>query len=52
VAVIGMRNNQELRQALAAAREFRPLDAEEMARIMARGKAKAADWGALRGPTD
>jgi len=52
VAVIGIRNNQELRQALAAARDFQPLAAAEMARIMARGKAKATGWGLLRGPAD
>ncbi|MGC8792298.1 MAG: hypothetical protein ACP5U2_02780 [Bryobacteraceae bacterium] len=52
VAVIGIRSIEELRQALAAARKFQPPSREEMAAILGRGKALAAQWGLLRGPVD
>jgi len=50
VAIIGLRNVDELRQGLAAAREYRPLAQKEMSAISARGQALAAQWGPLRGP--
>ena len=45
-----MRSPEELRQALAAARSFKPLDQAEMAAITERGKQLAAQWGPVRGP--
>lgn len=50
VALVGMRNQEELRQALAAARAYQPLDQTEMTGITERGKLLAAQWGPLRGP--
>lgn len=50
VALVGMRNQAELRQALAAARAYKPLDQAEMSALTERGKALAAQWGPLRGP--
>jgi uncharacterized protein len=50
VAIVGMRTVEELRQALAAARAYRPLDAFEVSTLTERGKALAAQWGELRGP--
>jgi hypothetical protein len=50
VAVIGLRRVEELRQALSAARAFKPFDATEMTRVTQRGKEIAAQWGPLRGP--
>jgi aryl-alcohol dehydrogenase-like predicted oxidoreductase len=50
VAIIGLRTPEELRQALAAARSFKPFDQAEMAAITDRGKLLAAQWGPLRGP--
>ena len=50
VAIIGIRNGQELGQALAAARAFKPFDRTEMAAVTERGKKLAAEWGPLRGP--
>ena len=50
VAIIGLRTPEELRQALAAARAFRPPTREELAAITERGKKLAAEWGPLRGP--
>jgi aryl-alcohol dehydrogenase-like predicted oxidoreductase len=50
VAIVGMRSVEELRQALAAARSYRPLDVKEMSALTERGKALAAAWGPLRGP--
>ena len=49
VAIIGMRSLEELRQALAAARNFKPFTPEESARLMERGKLLAREWGPLRG---
>jgi predicted aldo/keto reductase-like oxidoreductase len=49
VAIIGMRNVDELRQALAAARSHRPFSKTELAAVTERGKALAAEWGPLRG---
>jgi aryl-alcohol dehydrogenase-like predicted oxidoreductase len=50
VAIVGMRSVEEFRQALAAARSYRPLDVKEMSALTERGKALAAAWGPLRGP--
>jgi aryl-alcohol dehydrogenase-like predicted oxidoreductase len=50
VVNLGIRTVEELRQALAAARSFKPLSREEMAALTARGKQMAAAWGPLRGP--
>jgi aryl-alcohol dehydrogenase-like predicted oxidoreductase len=50
VAIIGLRTPEELRQALAAARSFKPFDQAEMAAVTDRGKLLAAQWGPLRGP--
>lgn len=50
VAIIGLRTPEELRQALAAARSFKPFDQAEMATVTDRGKLLAAQWGPLRGP--
>jgi aryl-alcohol dehydrogenase-like predicted oxidoreductase len=50
VAIIGIRTVEELRQAVATARDFRPLTPAEMTRITERGKTLAREWGPLRGP--
>lgn len=50
VAIIGMRNVNELRQGLAAARAFKPLAPDEVSSLARRGKLLAAQWGPLRGP--
>ncbi len=50
VALIGMRNQEELRRALNAARGHKPLGRTEMTAITERGKLLAAQWGPLRGP--
>lgn len=50
VAIIGIRTPEELRQALDAARSYRPLDRTEISAITDRGKRLASEWGPLRGP--
>jgi hypothetical protein len=50
VAIVGIRTPGELRQALAAARGYKPFDRAEMAAVTERGKQLAAAWGPLRGP--
>lgn len=50
VAIVGVRNLDELRQAMAVGRAYKPLSAEEMKRITERGQAIARQWGPLRGP--
>ena len=50
VAILGMRSVEEVRTAVATARGYQPLTKEEMAKVTARGKALAAQWGELRGP--
>ncbi len=50
VAIIGIRMPDQLQQALAAARSYKPLTPEEMTGVTARGKQLAAKWGPLRGP--
>ncbi|MBM3956697.1 MAG: aldo/keto reductase, partial [Gemmatimonadetes bacterium] len=49
-SAIGVRTPEELRQALAAARAFKPLDASEAKVLAERGKLLAAQWGPTRGP--
>lgn len=50
VGIIGLRTPEELRQAMAAARAFKPFSPSEMSSLMERGKQIAAKWGPLRGP--
>jgi hypothetical protein len=50
VAIMGLRTPEQLRQALAAARAYRPFSREEMSAVTERGKPFAAQWGPLRGP--
>lgn len=50
VALVGMRNTDELRQAVAVARDYRPLTGEEMTQVTRRGQEVARQWGPLRGP--
>lgn len=50
VAIIGLRTQEHLRQALAAARAYQPLSPAEMTGVTERGKVLAAKWGPLRGP--
>jgi predicted aldo/keto reductase-like oxidoreductase len=51
VVNLGMRNPDELRIALAAARSYKPFEASELPAVTARGKELAAKWGGpIRGP--
>ncbi len=50
VAIIGIRSVEELRQALDAARAYKPFDTSESAEVTERGKMLAREWGPLRGP--
>jgi uncharacterized protein len=50
VAILGMRNLEELRQAVAAARAYRPLERDEVSRLTTQGQQMAKVWGPLRGP--
>ena len=50
VAIIGMRNLDELNQAILAARQYKRLTKVELAGLSARGKLLAGEWGELRGP--
>jgi aryl-alcohol dehydrogenase-like predicted oxidoreductase len=50
VAIVGMRTPEEVRQGLAAARAFQPLQTSELNRLLMRGKEMATAWGPLRGP--
>jgi aryl-alcohol dehydrogenase-like predicted oxidoreductase len=50
VAIVGMRSQEELRQALSAARAFRPFAKTELAAVTQRGQQLAVEWGLLRGP--
>jgi uncharacterized protein len=50
VAIVGVRNPEQLRQALAAARAFQPFSPAEMTSLMERAKPIARQWGPLRGP--
>ena len=49
-AVIGCKSIQEIRQAARVARSLRPLAVEETARLLARGKHLACQWGLHLGP--
>lgn len=48
--VLGMYDRDELRQNLAWARSYKPLDEAEMASLLERGKELAAKWGNVYGP--
>jgi predicted aldo/keto reductase-like oxidoreductase len=50
VAIIGMRTPEELRQGLAAAARYKPLEQRELTSLTERGKKMAVQWGPLRGP--
>jgi predicted aldo/keto reductase-like oxidoreductase len=50
VVNLGMRNLEELRQALAAARAYQPLERDEISRLTTQGQQLAKVWGPLRGP--
>lgn len=50
VAIVGIRNPNELRQAINAAESFRPLSEAERSHLDSRGRTLAAAWGPLRGP--
>ncbi|MCX6622734.1 MAG: aldo/keto reductase, partial [Acidobacteria bacterium] len=50
VAIIGIRTQDQLKQALVSARSYRQLTPEEMKGVTERGKQLAANWGPLRGP--
>ncbi|MBI1897287.1 MAG: aldo/keto reductase [Acidobacteria bacterium] len=50
VAIVGVRTPEELRQGLAAARAFQPLEPRELSSVLDRGKTLAAQWGPVRGP--
>ena len=50
VAIIGIRNVEELRKALAAPRAYQAFTPEENSAVEQRGRALAAQWGPLRGP--
>ena len=50
VALIGVRSVDELRQAMAVARDYRPLTEVEMTQVTERGESVARQWGPLRGP--
>lgn len=50
LAVIGMKSLEELRLTVEAVRAHRPLDGERLARVQARGRELAAQWGPRFGP--
>jgi uncharacterized protein len=50
VAIIGMRTPEELRQAVAAAKAFKPLEPRELSSLAEKGRTLATQWGPLRGP--
>ncbi|MBK9167337.1 MAG: aldo/keto reductase [Bryobacterales bacterium] len=50
VAILGLRSPAELKQALAAARAFKPFSETEMSAAIEMGRPVARDWGTLRGP--
>jgi predicted aldo/keto reductase-like oxidoreductase len=49
-AVVGCKSVDEIRRAASLARRLRPLAAEEIGALLARGKRMAAQWGAHLGP--
>ena len=50
VAIMGMKNAAEVRQAAAAFRAYRPFSDHEISELTRKGKEMANDWGELRGP--
>jgi predicted aldo/keto reductase-like oxidoreductase len=50
VAIIGMRNLDEVRQGVMAARSYQPFSSAESAQLTEKGKTLARQWGELRGP--
>ncbi len=48
--VVGMKSLAEMRQAIQAVRDYKPLTAEEKAVLEKRGRALAAEWGRHFGP--
>jgi aryl-alcohol dehydrogenase-like predicted oxidoreductase len=50
VAILGVKSVAELHQAIETVNSHRPFTDDELARITAKGKKMAADWGELRGP--
>ena len=50
VALVGFRTPEELRQGLAVAARYKPLESKELTLLTERGKKMAAQWGPLRGP--
>lgn len=50
VAIMGVKNVAELRQAAAAFRAYQPLTQPEISQLDATGKQLASEWGELRGP--
>ena len=50
VVNLGLRTLEELRQAVAAARAYQPLDREEISQLTVQGQQLAKVWGPLRGP--
>lgn len=49
-AAVGFRTVEEMRQALSAARSFKPLSPEESKSLAERGRLMAAQWGQTKGP--
>lgn len=50
VALVGARSLEEMRQSLAVAEAYKPLEPSEAKALEERGKLLAAQWGPLRGP--
>ncbi len=50
VAIMGMKNVAEVRQAAAAVRAYKPFSEQEISELTRKGKEMAKDWGELRGP--
>jgi hypothetical protein len=48
--VIGIKDREELRQAVTTLQTATPLSADEQKRVLARGREMAARWGAHFGP--
>jgi uncharacterized protein len=48
--VLGLHDDTELTQTIDWATNYRPLDATELAELLSRGKALAAQWGQVYGP--
>ena len=50
VAIMGLKNAAEVRQAAAAVRGYKPFSGQEISELDRKGKEMAEDWGELRGP--